>query len=71
MGSIDTLTAALGRATKDAAAALLLSARQVDSVLTAGSLENARASVDEATRKRAIRDALEEAWDDRDLGRTA
>ena len=62
---------ALDRLARNAASALLSSARQIDSVLTSGSLENARSSVDEAVRRRALQGALEDAWGGRDLSRTA
>ena len=45
---------------RGAASALLGSARQIDMVLTSGSLENARTSVEDAERRRALLDALEE-----------
>jgi hypothetical protein len=57
--------------TRSAVEVLLASARQIDSVLTAGSLENAHSSVDESARKRAIQDALEDVWSARGLSRTA
>jgi len=61
----------LQQAARTTVSALLGSARQIDLVFTAGSIENARSSLDERTRHREIQDALEDAWDGRDLGRTA
>ena len=71
METIDAVTGTIERAAKGAVSAMLRSARQLDSVLNTGSLENARTSVTEAARRRAIQDALEEAWSEKDLSRTA
>jgi hypothetical protein len=62
---------AFEEAARGALSLILQSARQIDSVLTAGSLDNARSSMDEAARRRAIQSALEDAWHERDLSRTA
>ena len=68
-GTIETLE----QITRNAASALLRTARQVDSVFTSGSLENARTSVEDAARRRAIQNALDGGGKGRggDLGRTA
>ena len=71
METIDAVTGTIERAARGAVSAMLRSARQLDSVLSAGSLENARTSVTEAGRRRAIQDALEEAWNEKGLSRTA
>jgi len=71
METIDAVAGTIERATRSAASAVLRSARQLDSVLSAGSLENARTSVTEAAHRRAIQDALEDAWSEKDLSRTA
>jgi hypothetical protein len=71
METVDVVTTAFEQIARGAASVLLRSARQIDSVLTSGSLENARISVAEAARRRAIRDALEDAWSTGDLSRTA
>ena len=71
MDTMDAVTGTLERAARSAVSAVWRSARQLDSVLNAGSLENARSSVTEAARRRAIQDALEDAWSEKDLSRTA
>jgi len=71
MESVGAFTRTFEQAARGAVAAMLSSARQIDSVLTSGSLENARSSVEEAVRRRALQGALEDAWSERGLGRTA
>jgi hypothetical protein len=71
MESVEAFTRTFEQAARGAVSAILGSARQIDSVLTSGSLENARSSVEEAVRRRAIQDALEGAWSGGDLSRSA
>jgi hypothetical protein len=62
--------ATLEQIARNAASALLRSARRVDYLFTSGSLENARTGVVDAARRRAIKDALDSEGGP-DLGRTA
>ena len=62
---------ALERAARTSVSVLTGPARRLDEVLSIGSLENARSSVGEATRRREILGALEQAWSEDRLSRSA
>ena len=70
MGAETGIFEPLERIARGAGSALLTPVRQAESLFTAGSLENARSSVVEAARRRAIKDALDEGGGP-DLSRSA